>query len=293
MRSRPAFTSLAAAVGFALAVVPGAFAHPSVWLTGVPGRATVATKVTFAWTSRGTTRTTCGLLRKQGTWKPARRAWQCSSPKTWTRLRPGLYVFELKAFDRRGSVIRVHYEWTISAPQSAVSPITAPPPPPPPPSPPPPPPPPPPPTPTNCAAPPYSFLTPVQPATNADEAQFINLVNQARTTMGVPALTVNPKLSLAADSHSFWQDVTYGYMGLSHSGCKGSDPGARITDVGYSWWTYGEVTLVSYPAADALTAFNMFKGSPGHWAILTSGSYTDIGVGESAYHWTGDLARTG
>ena len=47
------------------------------------------------------------------------------------------------------------------------------------------------------------------------------------------------------------------------------------------------------PAADAQTAFDMFKNSPGHWAILTSSQMKDIGVGESAYHWTGDLAWTG
>jgi uncharacterized protein YkwD len=49
------------------------------------------------------------------------------------------------------------------------------------------------------------------------------------------------------------------------------------------------VTLVDSAGANAQTAFNLFKGSPPHWALLTSPSFTDIGIGESVYHWTGDL----
>ena len=96
-------------------------------------------------------------------------------------------------------------------------------------------------------------------------------------------------MSLAADSHSYWQDGAYGYNGLSHSGCGGTDPWTRIADAGYSGTYLGEVTLVRYPAADATTAFTMFKNSPAHWDLLTSPNFTDIGVGASNYHWTGDL----
>jgi uncharacterized protein YkwD len=51
------------------------------------------------------------------------------------------------------------------------------------------------------------------------------------------------------------------------------------------------VTLVSYPAASAQTAFTMFKGSPHHWELLTSPDFTQIAVGQSAYHWTGTLGQ--
>jgi uncharacterized protein YkwD len=125
----------------------------------------------------------------------------------------------------------------------------------------------------------------------ADEQQFVALVNQARQTLALQPLAVNAALNLAADSHSFWQDAVYGYSGLSHSGCGGSDFSQRLSDAGYRASWGGEVTLVRYPAAGAQTAFDMFKGSPGHWALLTSPNYTEIGVGESTYHWTGDLGR--
>jgi uncharacterized protein YkwD len=120
----------------------------------------------------------------------------------------------------------------------------------------------------------------------------VNLVNQARQSLGLKPLAINSKLSLAADSHSYWQDSYYSRTGLSHTGCNGSDPWKRIADAGYSSASsLGEVTLVNSAGANAQTAFDMFKGSPGHWALLTSSNFTEIGVGESAWHWTGDLGH--
>jgi uncharacterized protein YkwD len=139
-------------------------------------------------------------------------------------------------------------------------------------------------------APGYTYLWPVYPGISSDEQQFVNLVNQARVGLGLQPLSLNSKLNLAADSHSYWQDVAFGYTGLTHQpGCNGSTPWQRIADAGYSASYEGEVTLVSYPAANGQAAFNLFKSSPPHWQNLTSPNYTQIGVGESAYHWTADL----
>jgi uncharacterized protein YkwD len=33
----------------------------------------------------------------------------------------------------------------------------------------------------------------------------------------------------------------------------------------------------------------MFKNSAPHWTLLTSPNFTVIGVGQSSWHWTGDL----
>jgi uncharacterized protein YkwD len=137
---------------------------------------------------------------------------------------------------------------------------------------------------------PYTYLWPVYPGISSDEQAFVNLVNQARQGLGLQPLALNSSLSLASDSHSYWQDVTFGYMGLTHQpGCNGSTPWQRIADAGYSATWQGEVTLVDSAHASAQTAFNLFKGSPEHWQLLTSTLFTQIGVGESAYHWTADL----
>jgi uncharacterized protein YkwD len=142
---------------------------------------------------------------------------------------------------------------------------------------------------------PYTYLWPVNPGISSQEQQFVGLVNQARQQLGLKALSLNPSLSLAADSHSYWQDVAFGNSGLTHQpGCNGSTPWQRIADAGYNNSGYeGEVTLVSSAAASPQQAFNMFKGSAPHWALLTCPGFTQIGVGESAYHWTGDLGGPG
>jgi uncharacterized protein YkwD len=141
---------------------------------------------------------------------------------------------------------------------------------------------------------PYTYLWPVNPGISSDEQQFVNLVNQARGSLGLSPLTLNSSLSLAADSHSYWQDVAFGSTGLTHQpGCNGSTPWQRIADAGFSANFEGEVTLVSNPPASAQRAFDLFKGSPPHWALLMCPYFTQIGVGESEYHWTGDLGGPG
>ena len=138
---------------------------------------------------------------------------------------------------------------------------------------------------------PYSYLWPVYPAISSAEQQFVDLVNQARQSLGLQPLALNSSLSLAADSHSYWQDVAFGYSGLTHEpGCNGSTPWQRIADAGYNGSYEGEVTLVNSATASAQQALSMFQGSPPHWALLTCPNFTQIGVGASAYHWTGDLA---
>jgi uncharacterized protein YkwD len=280
-----------------------------------PPAVTTNTTATFKWKSaRGTVRILCRLRLRAlpgggalGTRAPARLARKlrrCSSPTTWSSLVPGRYAFTLVAVGRRASA-RTTYRWKV-VPRPEVKapppppppghpppppPPPGPPPPPPPPGPPPPPPPPPPPGGASCATAPYKYLKPVHPEISSAEQQFVDLVNQARLGLGLRTLTINSKLSLAADSHSYWQDATYGYRGLSHTGCGGTEPWPRFTDAGWVGRWKGEVTLVRYPTATAQTAFSMFKGSPGHWELLTSPDFTEIGVGQSAYHWTGTLGQ--
>lgn len=269
--------------GLALLLSSAAAARPGVKLTVTPPLVTSGTTATFRWTARpGTLRTRCRLRWKAlpGTGDKASsisraraKLRRCRSPKTWGKLVPGRYTFVLIAYGRRHKSTRTRFSWKVvplSAPGS------------------PPPPPPPPPPGTSCATSPYSYLKPVHPEISGDEQQFVNLVNQARGSLGLQPLTVNSQLSLAADSHSYWQDSALN-LGLSHAGCNGSDPFERMSDAGYTGVYEGEVTLVRKPPASAQTAFDMFKGSPGHWALLTSSSFTQIGVGKSGYHWTGDL----
>jgi uncharacterized protein YkwD len=239
---------------------PGpALAPPTVVLTQTPPSSTSAPTATFAWTTTGTVSSTSCTVDSGA-------AASCSSPATYT-LAVGSHTFRVTVANAAGSAT-VAYSWTITAGGGGGGGSGS-----------------------GCATAPYKYLSPVHPELSADEQQFVDLVNQARQGLGLAILTVNSKLNLAADSHSYWQDKTYGYTGLSHSGCNGSGPGERLIDAGYSATAWGEITLVRNPPADAATAFAMFKGSAPHWGIITSPSYTEVGVGESAYHWTADFGH--
>jgi uncharacterized protein YkwD len=309
-----------------LLVSSASSARPRAKLTATPAGVTSDTTAIFKWRTFGATRHTLCRLRRTALLGTAatqgvdagRRAKfkRCASPESWSGLVPGRYTFTLALMGRRGERLAdARYTWKVVPPAQPPPPLPpmpilpkpppppAPPPPPtPPPAPPPPPasPPPPPPSPAPpppppapgaaaCASAPYKYLKPVHPEISADEQQFVNLVNGARQGLGLKPLAIDSRLSLAADSHSYWQDSYYGSRGLSHTGCGGTDPWARFSDAGYSGSYLGEVTLVNSAGANAQTAFNMFKSSPAHWDLLTSANFTQIGVGESTWHWTGDL----
>ena len=227
--------------------------RPTVTLIRTPAGSTTSSTASFAWTTTGTvTTTTCSL-------DGAARA--CASPATYGGLAAGPHTFRVTVSGALGAA-SASFSWTIAA---------GPPPPPPPPS-------------TGSG-----LLAPVQPEINAEETAFLVLVNAERGRLGLRALSLDSRLNVAADSHSYWQDATYGYNGLSHTGANGSNPDQRITAAGYTWATWGEVTLVRYPAANAAVAFEMFMNSPPHRALLMGASFTQIGIGQSTYHWTGVL----
>jgi len=299
--------AVAAASAVLLLVGTATAARAHARLTATPQSTTSDTTAVFKWKTDG--RSAHALCRLR--WRPLqggssqapnvpRRFERCHRSATWKNLPQGRYTFLLVVRSRRGHAHWLSYSWEIvsagssTSPPKSPPPKSPPPPSPPPPSPPPPSPPPPtggpPPSSTDCAQSPYTYLWPVNPGISSDEQTFVNLVNQARGSLGLQPLALNSSLSLAADSHSYWQDVAFGYNGLTHQpGCNGSTPWQRMSDAGFNASFEGEVTLVSYPAASAQTAFNMFKGSPPHWALLMCPYFTEIGVGESAYHWTGDL----
>ncbi|MDQ2909568.1 MAG: CAP domain-containing protein [Actinomycetota bacterium] len=237
MRRNVLLLAAVGATGVALLFCAAASARLGAKLTATPPAVTTDTTATFKWkSSRATLRTLCRLrwqalpgaegLGARAPARLARKFKRCNSPKTWSGLVPGRYAFALITVTRRTSA-RVTYRWKIVPHVAGVTP------PPPPPPPGPPPPPPPPPGAASFATPPYRYLKPVHPEISSAEQQFVDLVNQARQSLALQPLSVNSKLSLAADSHSYWQDAIYGRSGLSHTGCGGTNPWPRLADAGY------------------------------------------------------------
>lgn len=119
---------------------------------------------------------------------------------------------------------------------------------------------------------------------NADfVTQTVTLINAARAAQSLPALTVNDKLTLSAQSHS--ADMACNNF-LNHIGWNGSTPEFRIAAAGYVASITRENIYAQPPqyGGNPQAAMDFWKGDTSHWdnAILNP-QVTEIGVGYAAY----------
>lgn len=123
-------------------------------------------------------------------------------------------------------------------------------------------------------------------APSGAQAEVLALVNKERTAVGCPVLTLNAKLTKAAQDHS--ADMAAN-SNMSHTGSDGSDPGLRITRAGYQWRTYGENVAYGYSTAEKV--MEGWMNSPGHKRNILDCSYKEIGIGlaQPGHYWTQDF----
>ncbi|WP_432280686.1 CAP domain-containing protein [Streptomyces luomodiensis] len=116
--------------------------------------------------------------------------------------------------------------------------------------------------------------------------EVVDLVNSERAKAGCQPLTVNEKLTEAAQDHS--EDMA-AHGKMSHTGSDGSSPGDRIERAGYSWSTYGE--NVAYGYGSAKSVMDGWMSSPGHKANILNCDFKEIGVGlaQPGNYWTQDF----
>ncbi|QLQ40329.2 CAP domain-containing protein [Micromonospora robiginosa] len=117
--------------------------------------------------------------------------------------------------------------------------------------------------------------------------QVVTLVNQERAKAGCKALTVNSKLTLAAQRHS--QDQA-DHKKMSHDGSDGSKFTDRYNRVGYAFRSGAENVAWGYESADAV--MKGWMNSEGHRNNILNCSYTEIGVGvarSNGPYWTQDF----
>ncbi|MFF8991064.1 CAP domain-containing protein [Streptomyces sp. NPDC014983] len=135
---------------------------------------------------------------------------------------------------------------------------------------------------------PTASSTPTTAATAASgfAAQIVQLVNAERAKAGCRPLTLDAKLTEAAQEHS--ADMA-AHQNMSHTGSDGSDPGTRITRAGYTWSAYGENVAYGYSTAAEVMAGWM--SSPGHRANILDCGFQKIGVGlaQPGSYWTQDF----
>ena len=121
----------------------------------------------------------------------------------------------------------------------------------------------------------------------APAAQVLALINQARATAGLPALTVTTGLETTSSAHNL---LMADGCGLSHQ-CPGEPAiGARETAAGIDWTAAGENIGEGGPVADTTAAIaamavgltqSMLDEQPpndGHRLNILSTSFTHIGI---------------
>ncbi|MFF3501801.1 CAP domain-containing protein [Streptomyces sp. NPDC003247] len=116
--------------------------------------------------------------------------------------------------------------------------------------------------------------------------RVVALVNSERSKAGCSALTLNAKLTKAAQDHS--ADMAL-HSNMSHTGSDGSDPAERLTRAGYSWSSYGENVAYGYSSPEEVMAGWM--SSPGHKRNILNCDFKEIGVGlaQPGNYWTQDF----
>ncbi|WBB81963.1 CAP domain-containing protein [Micromonospora sp. WMMD882] len=117
-----------------------------------------------------------------------------------------------------------------------------------------------------------------------EQAQIVALVNAERAKAGCGALTVDDKLTTAAQRHSEDQAAT---RKMSHTGSDGSNVGDRLARVGYAWRGYGE--NVAWNQSTPAAVMDAWMNSSGHRANILNCSVTEIGVGvarSNGPYWT-------
>ncbi|CAN5820993.1 hypothetical protein BH23ACT12_BH23ACT12_02220 [soil metagenome] len=127
---------------------------------------------------------------------------------------------------------------------------------------------------------------------DSEEAAFCTLINNYRSSSGLPALMVSERLTNAAEWHST-DMAAKNYF--SHTDSTGRDPFQRMSAFGYSYSTYRGENIAAGNATASAT-FDQWKNSPGHNANMLNGNYKVIGIGKASntastyrHYWTTDL----
>jgi len=109
---------------------------------------------------------------------------------------------------------------------------------------------------------------------DAEELEFLRLLNAYRATTGARALTVAADLNRA----STWMATDLGSRSaLAHQDSLGRTPWVRMPDCGYSI-PGGENLAAGLAYASASGALDAWKRSPSHNTVMLAADFTEIGI---------------
>ncbi len=127
--------------------------------------------------------------------------------------------------------------------------------------------------------------TPAGCVTQANDgfiSETLDLINAARASSGLPALTANSQLAAAAQAHSVDMACT---GSLSHTGSDNSTPASRIAAAGYAASITRENIYAQPPqyGGNAQAAVDWWMSDPIHRDAILNPQVTQAGVGYAAY----------
>ncbi|WP_327278692.1 MULTISPECIES: CAP domain-containing protein [unclassified Streptomyces] len=111
---------------------------------------------------------------------------------------------------------------------------------------------------------------------DSNAGEIVSLVNAERAKAGCPALTVNPKLTQAAQTHA--EDMAENNLN-GHTGSDGSNEGTRLDRVGYNWSSWGGNVSSGFP--DSKAHVDGWLNSAPHKKAVLNCNFTETGVGVS------------
>lgn len=137
-----------------------------------------------------------------------------------------------------------------------------------------------------CAPPPPAVSAPISVS-----QECTRLTNNARTAAGLAPVTVDSRMTTAAEAHSIEQAQR---QKMTHTGRNGSNAGQRLKVLGYSWSTWAE--NVAAGQGDCASVVAAWMASPGHRANILNPAMVHIGMGavkgpNGVIYWTMDLAK--
>ena len=122
---------------------------------------------------------------------------------------------------------------------------------------------------------------PGPPNLDAEVAEFVNLMNEHRESVGCEALAWHSGAGDVAEDHS--ADMVARDF-FSHTNPDGESPFDRLQDAGISYRAAGENIALTGGGAEGV--LSLWLGSSGHRANIERCGYTHHGVGLVESRWT-------
>jgi uncharacterized protein YkwD len=120
---------------------------------------------------------------------------------------------------------------------------------------------------------------------NAQESEFLQLINTLREQSGVAALAIDPTLESSASLHDAYMESN---STLTHSEPSPNvSSGDRIANSGGNFSFTGE--NIAEGNTDAASTFAQWYASPDHLANMISANYQYIGISQNGIYWTTDF----